>query len=180
MGRDETGQQCEDSLHSCREEPGQNEPQQKDRKSLPEGGKKSLGWHRCCLMPDGCWGSGKGLPAAALLGFAPQQVPVGDTGLEVALRNKRQKTEHVYRPIQYTCLDRLSSQTASPCSKKHVLLNRVHPPRLLCSPDGCSGNSRSCRRPKARPAGPAAARQPFKGFINWQPKVNKEDAACFN
>lgn len=61
-------------------------------KSLPEGGKKSLGWHRCCLMPDGCWGSGKGLPAAALLGFAPQQVPVGDTGLEVALRNKWQKT----------------------------------------------------------------------------------------
>lgn len=92
MGRDEAGQQREDSLHSCREEPGQNEPQQKDRKSLPEGGKKSLGWHRCCLMPDGCWGSGKGLPAAALLGFAPQQVPVGDTGLEVALRNKWQKT----------------------------------------------------------------------------------------
>jgi len=59
-------------------------------------GREAWGWWRRCPTPGGCWGRGKGSPAAALPGFAPQQVMAADTGLELVLGNKRQKTERVY------------------------------------------------------------------------------------
>ena len=94
MGWDGTGQDGM-GLTSLQRRARQNEPQQKDRKSLPEGGKKSVGLPQ--MLPDAgrLLGQREGLASAVLMGFAAQLM-VGDTGLELILRNKWQKTERVY------------------------------------------------------------------------------------